>query len=160
MTQSLTHLNSQGQARMVDVSAKTVTRREAQAQAWVRYPDEAWEILSQNDFQTSKGAIADVARIGGIMGAKKTAELIPFCHTLPLERCKIQIEPDPATQRISILCSVATEAKTGVEMEALTGVSTAALTLYDMTKSLSHEIVIEEISLVSKTGGKSDFQRG
>ena len=93
------------------------------------------------------------------MAAKRTAEWIPFCHTLPLERCKIEVTPDEETRSFLIQCSVATEAKTGVEMEALTGASAAALTLYDMTKSLSHDIVIKSVQLLRKTGGKSDFQR-
>lgn len=143
---------------MVDVSDKAVTRREAVAEAIVSFPAEAWATLSENDFKTKKGTVTDVARIAGVMAAKRTAEWIPFCHTLPLERCKLEVEPLPDSCRLRVRCSVATEAKTGVEMEALTGASAAALTLYDMTKSLSHGIVIEQVRLVTKTGGKSDFQ--
>lgn len=158
MTHGLTHLDAEGHPRMVDVSDKAVTRREAVAEAFVRFPPEAWDTLSAQDFKTKKGAVTDVARIAGVMAAKRTAEWIPFCHTLPLERCKLEIVPLADRCSLHVVCSVATEAKTGVEMEALTGASAAALTLYDMTKSLGHGIIIENIRLLTKTGGKSDFQ--
>lgn len=158
MTHTLTHIDVEGHPSMVDVSKKRVTRREAVAEALVRFPEEAWAILSANAFQTKKGAVADVARIAGVMAAKRTAEWIPFCHTLPLERCQLTVEPLPEARSFRVQCAVATEAKTGVEMEALTGATAAALTLYDMTKSLNHGIVIEHIRLLAKTGGKSDFQ--
>ena len=154
----LTHLDADGKPRMVDVSEKSVTRRVAVAQANVRYPEDAWKTLSENGFKTKKGAVSDVARIAGVMATKRTAELIPFCHSLALDKCDISVEPENNSCSIVVKCTVATEAKTGVEMEALTGASVAALTLYDMTKSLSHGITIEQLSLKSKTGGKSDFQ--
>lgn len=158
MSENLTHLSKEGHVRMVDVSEKATTRREAAAEALVCYSEDAWEKLKQADFQTKKGALSEITRIAGTMAAKKTAEWIPLCHTLPLQGCEISFEPQEDEPTIRLTCRVITTAQTGVEMEALTGVSGAALTLYDMTKSLGHGIIIKHTRLLEKRGGKSDYQ--
>ncbi len=143
---------------MVDVGAKPVTRRSATAQAAVRFPPEVFAELAAGQFRSSrKGAVIDTAIIAGTMAVKRTHELIPFCHPLPVDAIAIRIDPDAAANRLQISCEVAVSARTGVEMEALTGASVAALTVYDMCKALSHDIVIEAVQLVSKRGGKSDI---
>lgn len=154
----LSHLNKKDQPAIVDVTKKKVTRRRAVARCIVSMPDHIMEALQQEDFKTKKGAVFQIAIIAGIMAAKKTGELIPLCHPLGLENCEITIELNKK-QEIEIYCTTSIEAKTGVEMEALTGASLAALTIYDMCKALSHDIVIKEIKLMEKTGGKRDFKR-
>lgn len=153
-----THLNKEDQPAIVDVSGKKVTRRKAVAQAIISLSKDVLEALQKDDFKTQKGSVFQIAIIAGIMAAKKTGELIPLCHPLGLENCKIDIQLNKQ-QEIVIECTASTEAKTGVEMEALTGASIAALTIYDMCKALSHDIVIREIKLMEKTGGKNDFKR-
>lgn len=153
---SFTHLDEQANPTMVDVGDKAVTRRSATARSVVRLPEAVLAALQDGDIRTKKGPVFHTAIIAGTMGAKKTSELIPFCHPLGLDSCKFQIEV--IEDRVQIDCTCALEAKTGVEMEALTGATIAALTVYDMCKALSHEIVIEETRLLKKTGGKSDFQ--
>ncbi|PMD97327.1 MULTISPECIES: cyclic pyranopterin monophosphate synthase MoaC [Siphonobacter] len=153
---SFTHLDEQANPTMVDVGDKAVTRRTATARSVVRLPEAVLAALQDGDIRTKKGPVFHTAIIAGTMGAKKTSELIPFCHPLGLDSCKFQIEV--IEDRVQIDCTCALEAKTGVEMEALTGATIAALTVYDMCKALSHEIVIEETRLLKKTGGKSDFQ--
>jgi cyclic pyranopterin phosphate synthase len=142
---------------MVDVGDKSVTKRTATAEARVRFPRAVAEALRGQQFNTSKGPVFQTAIIAGTMAAKRTHELIPFCHPLGIENCKLAIdmEGDEAIVR----CTVSVHHKTGVEMEALTGASIAALTIYDMCKALSHDIVIAETRLVEKRGGKSDDQR-
>lgn len=157
MSESLTHLDEQARPRMVDVSEKSVTAREALAESIVRFPADAWEHLRANGFTTKKGALLDVARVAGTMGVKQTSQWIPFCHPLPIEGCKFEIEPSDDKPVLVIRCRVKTTARTGIEMEALTGASAAALTIYDMTKALGHGIEIERTRLLSKTGGKQDF---
>lgn len=157
MSENLTHLTAEGHVRMVNISDKVTSRREAVAEALVSYSQEAWDKLKAADFQTKKGSLAEIARIAGTMAAKKTAEWIPLCHTLPLQGCEIGVEPLDEERTIRLTCSVITNAQTGVEMEALTGVSGAALTLYDMTKSLGHGIIIRQTRLLKKRGGKSDY---
>ncbi len=142
---------------MVDVSGKAVTDREACAQSIVRLPDEVLEAVSDNEISTKKGPVFATAIIAGVMAAKKTHELIPFCHPLGLNSCKIKIEVQGSDAVVECRCKVTH--KTGVEMEALTGASVAALTIYDMLKALSHDIVISETKLLSKSGGKQDFKR-
>ena len=142
---------------MVDVSDKAVTRRTATAAATVRLPPEVATTLRSQGFNTAKGPVFQTAVIAGTMAAKRTHELIPFCHPLGLERCHIEIESSPG-DAIEIRCTVAVNHRTGVEMEAMTGASIAALTVYDMCKALSHDIVISETRLVTKTGGKSDYR--
>jgi cyclic pyranopterin phosphate synthase len=141
---------------MVDVGGKSVSRRTAVAESRVRFPPAVAAQLRDRNFATGKGPVFHTAIVAGVMGAKRTHELIPFCHPLGLERCDvgIEMEGDDAVVR----CSVAVEHKTGVEMEALTGASIAALAIYDMCKALSHDIVIGPTRLVEKRGGKSDFQ--
>ena len=142
---------------MVDVSEKIASDREAHARARVSLPAEAAALMSEDDIQTKKGPVFATAIIAGVMAAKKTHELIPFCHPLGLDNCKVTIEMDGTDAVIDCRCKV--HHKTGVEMEALTGASVAALTVYDMLKAVSHDIVITETRLIAKSGGKQDFQR-
>ncbi len=153
----LSHLDDNGKATMVDVSEKQVTQRTATARSIVILPNEVLSQLVDGDIQTKKGSVFQVAIIAGIMAAKKTGELIPLCHPLALENCNINISLD--NDEVIIDCTASITAKTGVEMEALVGASLAALTIYDMCKALSHDIVIKETRLIKKTGGKHDFER-
>ncbi|MEC4812912.1 MAG: cyclic pyranopterin monophosphate synthase MoaC [Scytonema sp. PMC 1069.18] len=153
----LNHLDHQGQAQMVDVSNKTPTVRQATAAARVRMLPETFAAIAKGD--APKGDVLGTARLAGIMAAKQTASLIPLCHPLPLQKVEVQVTPDPQLPGYQIQATVKTKAETGVEMEALTAVSVAALTLYDMAKALEKSIQIEAIYLMSKTGGKSgDYQ--
>ncbi|AFY44684.1 cyclic pyranopterin monophosphate synthase MoaC [Nostoc sp. PCC 7107] len=149
----LSHLDSQGQAQMVDVSDKASTVRQAVAVARVRMLPETLAAIQAGN--TPKGDVLATARIAGIMAAKQTANLIPLCHPLPLQKVAVEITPDSQLPGYHIQATVKTKAETGVEMEALTAVSVAALTLYDMAKALEKSIQIESIHLISKTGGKS-----
>jgi cyclic pyranopterin monophosphate synthase len=151
------HLNEQGLAAMVDISEKEVSQRLAVARSIVVLPDEVLNKLIDGDIQTKKGAVFQIAIIAGIMAAKKTGELIPLCHPLGLDNCTIDIRIQK--QELVIDCTATITAKTGVEMEALVGASIAALTVYDMCKALSHDIIIKEIKLVEKTGGRHDYKR-
>lgn len=153
---NFSHLDSAGNPNMVDVSEKQATKRTAKAQAIVILGDDILKHLINNDIQTKKGSVFQTAILAGIMGAKKTGELIPLCHSLGLENCHISIEVNPQNE-VVIHCTATITAKTGVEMEALTGASIAALTIYDMCKAFSHDITIKEIRLLEKKGGKSDF---
>lgn len=153
----LTHLDKDKKARMVDVAGKTVTERIAIAQAIVIFPEEVYLLLHKDNFFNHKGSIIQTASLAGIMAAKQTSYLIPLCHPLPLSN--IQIDITIETNRLRIEALVRCEAKTGVEMEALTAASIAALTIYDMCKALSHEITVSEIKLMKKEGGKHAFQR-
>ena len=153
----LSHIDEKNRPTMVDVSEKTATDREAHARAVVELPVEVVAALDGDEIATKKGPVFATAIIAGVMAAKKTHELIPFCHPLGLEKCKIAI--DVEDQRAIINCRCKVHHKTGVEMEALTGASVAALTIYDMCKAMSHDIVIGETRLISKTGGKQDFHR-
>ncbi|OKH40171.1 molybdenum cofactor biosynthesis protein C [[Phormidium ambiguum] IAM M-71] len=150
---SLTHLDKSGEARMVDVSAKQATVREAVAAAQVRMSAQTLEAIQAGN--APKGDVLGTARIAGIMAAKQTSTLIPLCHPLPLQKVEVQITADPDLPGYQIRAQVKTKAETGVEMEALTAVSVAALTLYDMAKALEKSMQIEGIRLISKTGGKS-----
>lgn len=149
----LTHLDAQGSARMVDVSAKEQTRRHAVAAGQVRMSLETFAAIEAGN--APKGDVLGTARIAGIMGAKQTSGLIPLCHPLPISKVEVQLTADPQLPGYQIRAEVVTKAETGVEMEALTAVSVAALTLYDMAKALEKGMQIESIRLVSKTGGKS-----
>lgn len=151
----LSHVNENNQPGIVDVSEKAVTRRFAHAQSRVTLPAGIAERFADGDIETKKGPVFRTAILAGIMGAKKTSELIPLCHPLGVENCDVQIALDD--HDVVIDCRVTVHAKTGVEMEALTGASIAALTVYDMCKALSHAIVIRETRLVEKRGGKSDY---
>ena len=146
----LSHIDAAGQPRMVDVGHKAATRRTATACTTVRLPEEVRAAVEEGDIRGPKGPVFQTARIAGIMAAKRTHELIPFCHPLGIERCDVDIALE-ADGVVRIVCTVAVEAKTGVEMEALTGASVAALTVYDMCKALSHDIVIAETRLLEKT---------
>ncbi|MDB5090166.1 MAG: Cyclic pyranopterin monophosphate synthase accessory protein [Mucilaginibacter sp.] len=143
---------------MVDVTEKSVTHRTAIARSIVLLPEEVLAHLTDGDLQTKKGSVFQIAIIAGIMAAKKTGELIPLCHPLGLDNCNITISLN-AKQEVVIDCTASITAKTGVEMEALVGASIAALTVYDMCKAMSHDIVIKETKLIEKTGGKRDFKR-
>ena len=154
----LTHLDEQGRANMVDVSAQAVTKRTARARSIVLLPQNVLAQLVNGDIQTKKGAVFQTAIIAGIMAAKKTGELIPLCHPLGLDNCHIDIQVNEQDE-VVIDCTCSITARTGIEMEALTGASVAALTIYDMCKAMSHDIVIKETKLMEKTGGKSDFKR-
>ena len=153
-TARLSHVLADGMPAMVDVSAKPASLRVARACAVVRFPREAYAALEAAGFSTSKGSVIHTAVVAGTLAAKRTHELIPFCHPLGLERCDIAIVPGDGAC-LAIECTAAVHHRTGVEMEALTGASVAALTLYDMCKSLSHGIVIESVRLLEKTGGRS-----
>jgi cyclic pyranopterin phosphate synthase len=158
MSSDFTHVDERRQPAMVDVGAKAVSHRTAVAEARVRFPPAVAEALRESGFETSKGPVFQTAIIAGTMAAKRTHELIPFCHPLGIENCRVDIEMDGRNEAL-IRCSVGVHHKTGVEMEALTGASIAALTVYDMCKALSHEIVIAELRLVEKHGGKRDVVR-
>ncbi|MCP4298982.1 MAG: cyclic pyranopterin monophosphate synthase MoaC [Gammaproteobacteria bacterium] len=154
----LSHVDSDNRPTMVDVSDKDQTVREAHAQTVVRLPRDIAQHISGEEIETKKGPVFATAIIAGVMAAKKTHELIPFCHPIGLESCKITIVMEGDNAVIDCRCKVFH--KTGVEMEALTGASVAALTVYDMLKAMSHDIVISETRLMAKTGGKQDFRRG
>ena len=151
----LTHLDARGRPAMVDVSAKAVTAREAVAECRLRFPAAVAAALRQSGMSTAKGAVIDTAIIAGTMAVKRTHELIPFCHPLPIDGCRFDVAwSGDSTLRIE--CAVRTTHRTGVEMEALTGASVAALTVYDMCKALSHAMVIGPAKLLAKRGGKRD----
>jgi len=147
----LSHIDDNNRPTMVDVGDKSVTRREAHARTVMVLPDAVLAAIEGDEIITRKGPVFATAIVAGVMAAKRTHELIPFCHPLGLENCNITIETDESQLRIDCRCRV--HHKTGVEMEALTGASVAALTVYDMCKALSHDIVIGETRLISKTGG-------
>lgn len=155
MEKSLSHVDGD-KPTMVDVSAKGTILRTATATATVHLPADVAAKLAADDWQTAKGPVFATAIIAGTMAAKKTAELIPFCHPLPLDGCTIKVTPSATGERLAVSCMVKAYYKTGVEMEALTGASVTALTLYDMLKALSHRIVVKELKVVKKTKGDSD----
>ena len=154
----LSHLDEKGNPTMVDVGEKQVSRRVAPARAIVSLPEEVLAHLTGDELQTKKGPVFQTAILAGIMAAKKTGDLIPLCHPLGLDNCEVVIGVNEDDE-VVIDCTASITAKTGVEMEALVGASVAALTIYDMCKALSHDIVIKEIKLMAKTGGKRDFNR-
>lgn len=155
---TFSHLDSDRHPTMVDVSDKTPSKRTAVAESRVRFPPAVASALRENGLRSPKGPVFDTAIVAGVMGAKRTHELIPFCHPLGLESCRIAIELEGDTALIR--CTVSVHHKTGVEMEALTGASIAALTIYDMCKALSHDMVIDDTRLVAKDGGKSTYALG
>ena len=152
---TFTHLDAYQRPTMVDVSDKTATKRTATAEARVEFPSAVAAALRDSGLRSAKGPIFDTAIVAGVMGAKRTHELIPFCHPLGLENCSIAI--DLRGDAAVISCTVTVHHKTGVEMEALTGASIAALTVYDMCKALSHDIIITDVRLLAKEGGKSGY---
>ncbi|WP_271810821.1 cyclic pyranopterin monophosphate synthase MoaC [Clostridium beijerinckii] len=154
----LTHINEEGRARMVDVSEKIDTVREAVAIGTVSMKRETIERIKEGTI--SKGDVLSVAQVGGIMGAKNTPQIIPMCHPIMISGCDISFRIDVENNKIEITATTKTVGKTGIEMEALTAVSTAALTIYDMCKAIDREMVINNIMLVKKSGGKSGiFER-
>ena len=159
MPRKLTHIDTAGRPKMVDVGDKQATRRVAVAEARVQFPAAAARQLKANELRSAKGPVIDTAIIAGTLAVKRTHELIPFCHPLGIEKCRFEIEFVSATE-LRIRCEVAVTHKTGVEMEAMTGASVAALTVYDMCKALSHEIVITDLRLLDKTGGKRTVKAG
>ena len=155
MKRGITHLDAAGRPAMVDVSGKAATAREAVAECRVRFPRDVAAQLRANAMRSAKGGIVDTAVVAGTMAAKRTHELIPFCHPLPIDGCRLSVDWDgEAVLRIE--CTVKTVHRTGVEMEALTGATVAALTVYDMCKALSHRITIGPAKLLAKRGGKRD----
>jgi cyclic pyranopterin phosphate synthase len=152
----LSHIDKCNRPTMVDVSHKKATDRTAHARTIVEFPADVAGRFSGGDIETAKGPVFVTAIIAGVMAAKRTHELIPFCHPLGLDNCKITIELDEK-KRVVIDCHCKVHHRTGVEMEALTGASVAALTVYDMCKALSHEITISQTRLISKTGGKHEY---
>ncbi|MEH0154242.1 cyclic pyranopterin monophosphate synthase MoaC [Limibacter armeniacum] len=156
MEKKFTHLDKDNNPSMVDISEKKVTERVAVAESIVVLPDEVIELLTGDEITTKKGPVFQTAIIAGIMGAKKTSELIPLCHPIGMDNCQLSIKVNDQHE-VVIRCTAKVNSKTGVEMEALTGASVAALTVYDMCKAFSHDIIIKETKLVSKTGGKSDY---
>ena len=151
--EKLTHINENGEAIMVDVSGKAVTAREASAEGTIYVGSEILQLLQ--DDALPKGDVLAAARIAGIMACKKTSDIIPLCHPLPITKASVDFEILEEKAAIRAVCTVKTEGKTGVEMEALTGVSAALLTIYDMCKAVSKEMVIGDVHLVRKSGGKS-----
>ena len=155
--QTLTHLDANGDIAMVDVSTKTATTRTATATGQVIFPADIYTAIKNADGMTKKGSITQTAHIAGVMASKRTHELIPLCHQIPLDGVKISFDYGDSHHAITVTATAKVTHKTGVEMEALTAVSVACLTIYDMSKALSHDIVISDIKLISKTGGKSDY---
>lgn len=155
MADSPTHVDEHGRPMMVDVSAKSVSERRASASCVVRFPADIWAQLDAGGWLGSKGSILHTAIIAGVQAAKRTAEWIPFCHTIALDHVSVQLSPQ-APNQVLISTSARCHGRTGVEMEALTAASAAALTLYDMCKALTHELVIGELRLLSKSGGRRD----
>ena len=154
---TFTHLDADRRPTMVDVGGKSPTRRTAVAEARVQFPPAVAAALRDNGLRSAKGPVFDTAIVAGVMGAKRTHELIPFCHPLGLENCRITIDLDG--DAAVIRCTVSVHHKTGVEMEALTGATIAALTVYDMCKALSHDIIIGHVRLLAKEGGKMSYAR-
>ena len=153
---TLTHFDAKGQAHMVDVSGKDATERRALAEGWVRMSPETLALATGG---AAKGDVLGTARLAGIMGAKRTADLIPLCHPLPLDKVSLDLEPDPDLPGIRIRATAKTSGRTGVEMEALTAVSVACLTIYDMLKAAEKGMEIGGIRLLEKDGGKSGAWR-
>ena len=153
----ISHLNKKNMPINVDVSSKTNTKRSASAKGIVKFSKKTFKIIES--FKTKKGNIESIAILAGIMGAKKTSELIPLCHNILIENVEIKIKSLKKNSSLEITSFVKSSGKTGVEMEALTAVAISCLTIYDMCKSIDKKIVIGEISLLKKSGGKSDFSR-
>lgn len=157
MGKEFSHFDKNGNAVMVDVSAKIPTFRTAVATGYITVGPEIMEAVTEGSVK--KGDVLGVARVAGIMGVKQTSSLVPMCHPLPIQKCSVDFELDQQNSRIHVYCTVKTEGKTGVEMEALTGVQITLLTIYDMCKAIDKHMVMSEIHLVEKTGGKSGVFR-
>ncbi len=158
MSDALTHVDADGRPCMVDVGSKVVTRREACAEACIVFPADVALALRAQHLRTAKGAVIDTAIIAGTLAVKRTHELVPFCHPLPVEKIAFEHDWIDAVS-LRLRCTVAAVAKTGVEMEALIGVQIAAATIYDMCKALSHAIRIDAVAVIAKVGGRDDFDR-
>ncbi len=158
----LSHLDDKNRPQMVDVGGKPITRRTAHALTVVKLPPALARLLAGHEIVGKKGPVFQTASLAGVMAAKRTSDLIPLCHPLPMEDCSVELHPralaPDGSIEIEIHCRVAVSAKTGVEMEALTGATVAALTLYDMGKAVSPDIIIRETRLLEKRGGKADFK--
>jgi cyclic pyranopterin monophosphate synthase len=154
----LSHLDARKRPTMVDVGAKEITARRAVAEARIRLPRSVAQALRSSGHRTRKGPVFDTAIVAGVMAAKRTHELIPFCHPLSLDDCRLEIEHLRPTE-IRVRCEVSVHHRTGVEMEALTGAAVAALTIYDMCKALSHDIELSSLRLLAKSGGRRPFAR-
>lgn len=154
-TKILSHIDPAGRARMVDVGNKSATTRVAVATGLVQLPGETFRMVSENKMK--KGDVLTVAQLAGIMGTKHTSSLIPLCHNIPISNADVSLKLNERTCCVEVTCSVSTVSNTGVEMEALTGVAITLLTIYDMCKSASHDIVITDIKLKTKYGGKSEY---
>ncbi len=152
-----THLDEKGNPSMVDVGKKKISHRTAKARATIHLGGKVMTHLTDGEIKTKKGPVFQTAIIAGVMAAKKTGELIPLCHPIGMENCQIEIKVE--NNNVVIECTASVTAKTGIEMEAMTGASIAALTIYDMCKAFSHDLIIREIKLMEKTGGKKDFKR-
>jgi len=158
VTKDLTHFDETGRPRMVDVSAKADTERRAVAQGRVVFATESYRTVREGGLK--KGDVARVAELAGVMGAKRTSDLIPLCHPLPITGLTVRVEPDDAAGAFVVTAEVKTTGKTGVEMEALMAVMTACLTIYDMAKAVDKSMIIEDVKLIEKSGGKSgDYKR-
>lgn len=157
MSNEFTHIDKDGSVHMVDVSGKGATERLAIATSQVKFPKEVYTVLKENGFNTKKGSLTQTAILAGIGAVKKTSDLIPLCHNIPIAKVDVQIAAE--VNPIEITCTVKTISQTGVEMEALTGASVAGLCIYDMCKALSHDIILGPTRLFEKTGGKRDFKR-
>ncbi|MCB1069369.1 MAG: cyclic pyranopterin monophosphate synthase MoaC [Verrucomicrobia bacterium] len=153
-----THIRVDGAPHMVDISGKPPTVRTAWARAEMRLGPEIVAAFDGKDLVTPKGSVTQTAVVAGIQAAKKTSELLPLCHILPLDQCEITVTPDFPGHKLLLDCRVRATWKTGVEMEALTGASVAALTVYDLCKSISHDMEILSVRLMEKTGGKTGIQ--
>jgi cyclic pyranopterin phosphate synthase len=153
----LSHVDERGRPRMVDIGEKAVTARSAHARATLALPAAIADALRAHAGRTAKGSVFDTAIVAGVMAAKRTHELIPFCHPLGLEDCRIEMTLTDAND-VAIDCRVSVHHKTGVEMEALTGAAVAALTVYDMCKGGSHDMVLRELRLIEKRGGRHDYE--
>lgn len=157
MKKKLSHIDSKNLPSMVDVSDKSSTKRIARARAVVNVGKAIMSMIDGNEIKSKKGPVFQTAIIAGVMGAKKTSELIPLCHPIGLDDCQVSITTKGG--KILIDTTATTIGKTGVEMEALTAATVAALTIYDMCKAISHDITIENVALMAKSGGKNDFSR-
>ena len=153
----ITHLNNKNKPKIVDVSKKIITQRSATAQGIIKFSEKTFKKIEK--MNTKKGEITSIAIIAGIIGAKKTSELIPLCHNIGIDNVEIDIKTNKQKSSLTVLAKVKSSGKTGVEMEALTAVSVSCLTIYDMCKSLDKKIIINQIKLISKRGGKSNFKQ-
>jgi len=155
----LTHIGANGMAEMVNISEKSMSHRTAKAKGVIFLPEAIYNLIDNNEIVSAKGPVFNTAIIAGTMAVKNTASIIPFCHTILIDSCKFSFDFDSIKSEIMVNCEVLTTGKTGAEMEALTGVSVACLTIYDMCKAISPLMEIKDIKLMHKLGGKHDFER-